>query len=68
MLHESIKLCENIEGVNFAYANIHGDICVRLSAAVNGTESFSFQSTEQLLKKLSDLKLVELDEEGILIQ
>ena len=67
LLHESIELTEKIDAVDFTYANIHGDICARLKTAVNGTESFSFQSAEQLLKKLSDLHLVELDAEGNLI-
>ena len=68
LLHESIEIADKIGAVNFVYANIHGDICVRLTAAVNGTEYFSFQTTQQFLKKLSDLNIVELDAEGNLVE
>ena len=45
-----------------------GTFVFGLTAAVDGTESISLQSTSQLLKKLSDLRLVELDQEGNLAE
>ena len=68
LLHETIELAAKLDCIDFAYANIHGDVCVRLTAAVDGTESISLQSTSQLLKKLSDLRLVVLDQEGNLAE
>ena len=68
LFHETIQLTAKLDCIDFAYANIHGDVCVRLTAAVDGTESISLQSTSQLLKKLSDLRLVVLDQEGNLAE
>ena len=68
LLSDSIQIAEKVDEIDFAYANIHGDICVRFKEAVNGTESFSFTSKEGLLRKLKDLDIVDLDEEGNLAE
>ena len=68
LLSDAIQIAEKVDEIDFAYANIHGDICVRFKEAVNGTESFSFTSKERLLQKLKDLDIVDLDEEGNLAE
>ena len=68
LLHESLQIAQKVDAINFTYANIHGDICARLHEAVNGTDSFSFNSLTELLKKLNDLELVDLDEDGNLVE
>ena len=68
LLYETETLADKIEPVDFVYANINGDICARLKHAVNGTEVIKFESTQQFLEKLSNLNVIELDDDGILVE
>ena len=54
MLYKSSKLVENVQGVDFTFANIHGDLCVRLTAEHEGRNVWTFQSLGELKKLLGD--------------
>ena len=62
LLHESLYASE-IEGVEFTYANPHGDICVRLSRAHNEKQVHQFTSLEELNQILVDAELIDEDED-----
>jgi hypothetical protein len=68
LLHETVEMAEKIDAVDFVYANIHGDICAMLKEEINGTKKFIFETAHQFLEKLSRLNLVELDEDGVLVE
>ena len=48
VLDESSKLVRDIDGVDFTFANINGDLCVRLTTAVNGRHVWTFSSIQNL--------------------
>ena len=65
LLHESIVFCENIDGVDFTYANLHGDLCVRLSEKVNDKNVIkSFNTMQELKNYLVEKNLVDPEEES----
>ena len=59
ILHESIEHVENIQGVEYTFANLHGDLAVKLSDKYEGKDIFSFNTIDELNNILIDKKLVE---------
>ena len=45
LLYDASQVLENIEGVNFPFANIHGDLNIRLVAPYNGNHVYPFHLT-----------------------
>ena len=64
MLHDSSELVKDVAGVDFTFANIHGDLCVRLTAARNGDHVFTFHSIAELRKILEESDIVLPADEG----
>ena len=63
VLHESIDLVKDIEGVEFTYSNIHGDLYVRLTEPdEKNNHKFMFNSIDELNEILMQKGLVEDDE------
>ena len=58
LLTEAIQLVDNIDGVDFVYADIHGDAKVRLKAAFNGKFAVLFTSIEELKKLLLEMDVL----------
>ena len=54
VLHESSQLVNDAGGIDFTFANINGDLCVRLTDAHNGRNVFTFSSIENLRTILAD--------------
>ena len=53
LLYDAATLVENIDGVEFAFANAHGDINVRLTESLpNGKQHFAFSSLSELKQRL----------------
>ena len=48
LLFNASNFVTDIEGVDFAFANIHGDICVRLAESHNDRNNFPFSSMDNL--------------------
>ena len=63
VLYESSELVKDVAGIDFTFANIHGDLCVRLTAARNGDHVFTFHSIAELRKILEESDIV-LGDEG----
>ena len=58
VLYKSTNLVKDVEGVEFTFANIHGDLCVRLSTAHNDKHVWKFESIPDLRKILQDRGIV----------
>lgn len=64
LLHESIEFTKDIEGVDFTYSNIHGDLYVWFTEPdENGTQKVKFDSMDELSEILLQKGLVEEEEE-----
>ena len=63
VLHDSIDFVKDINGVEFAYANIHGDLRVRLTDEYDGRDDFEFTSIQELKEILVEKELIVKDEE-----
>ena len=55
LLFDALKICEDHDKVNFVYADIHGDIKVRLNAPHNEKYVFAFTTIDQLTNLLEEL-------------
>ena len=64
VLYKSSELVKDVAGIDFTFANIHGDLCVRLAAARNGDHVFTFHSIEELRKILEESDIVLPGDEG----
>ena len=62
--YNASELVKNIEGVKFVYANIHGDLILRLNEEIDGEEDFQFNSMEKLKSLLVETGCVEDDEDN----
>ena len=62
LLYDSLYASE-IDGVEFTYANLHGDLCVRLTRVHNEKQVHQFTSLEELHQILVDAKLVDEEDE-----
>ena len=63
VLHESIDFVKDINGVEFTYANIHGDLRVRLTNEYDGKNDFQFTSIQELNQMLVEKELLVKDDE-----
>ena len=63
-MYESSELVKDVAGIDFTFANIHGDLCVRLTAARNGDHVFTFHSIAELRKILKESDMVLPGDEG----
>ena len=63
LLADSIDHVKDVRGVEFVFANIHGDLCVRLTDEYDGKNVFPFNSMDELNKVLADKDLIELVDE-----
>ena len=48
VLFEAIDFVKDIEKIDFWFANVHGDLIVRLKEAINGRQLFTFDSMKSL--------------------
>ena len=55
LLHEATEITSNVNEVNFAFADIHGDLKIRLVNAIEGRFVFSFSTIEELKNLLSKM-------------
>ena len=62
LLYDS-QFASDIDGVEFTYANLHGDICVRLSTAFKERQVHQFTSLEELNQILVEADLIDADDE-----
>ena len=63
VLHESIEHVQDIPGVEFTFANLHGDLAVKLSEKYEGKDVFSFNTIDELNAILLEKGLIEEDED-----
>ena len=63
ILHESSQLVQDTEGVDFTFANINGDLCVRLTNAHNDRNVWTFTSIQNLRTVLANKGIVLPDAE-----
>ena len=63
-LHESVDLVNEIDGVDFTFSNLHGDLCVRLKEPVNNKNVFNFKSIDDLKKLLGEKLNVEFEDDN----
>ena len=59
LLFEANEFVENIEQVDFCFANVHGDINVRMKEELNGRQVFSFDSMDSLKSLLVKKRIIE---------
>ena len=57
MLYDAGLLTETIDSINFVYANVHGDLKLRLVKEIEGKHVFSFDSIDNLNKIIRDMGL-----------
>ena len=62
--YEASEYVKEIEKVKFIYANIHGDLILRLNEEINGEEDFQFNSMNKLKSLLVETGCVEADEDN----
>ena len=60
VLHDSVEFCKEIDGVDYTFANLHGDLCVRLSEKVNDKNIIKgFNTLDELQNILIEKNLVD---------
>ena len=63
--YDASELVKDIEGVKFVYANIHGDLILRLNEKIDGKEDYHFNSMDKLKSLLVETGCVEDDENNV---
>ena len=60
LLYDAVELTKNIENDDwgFVYANIHGDLLLRLQEKYQGKHYYSFDSLESLRNQLNEIGLL----------
>ena len=53
-MHKAQSLAEKTDGVEFVYANTHGDLSVKLSQAINEKTDFGFSTMTELKSFLNE--------------
>ena len=61
--YNASELVKDIESVKFVYANIHGDLILRLNEEIDGKEDFPFNSMDKLKSLLVETGCVEAEED-----
>ena len=57
LLHEAIEFVESINEVDYVFADIHGDLKVKVKKQYKGTNTFKFETFENLKKLLIDMDI-----------
>ena len=55
LLYEASKRLEDVEKVNFTFADIHGDLVIRLQEEYKGKFLFTFNSMDDLDELLREM-------------
>ena len=65
VLYESVDYVKDIEGVEFTFSNIHGDLCVWLTEPDDrNNHKFTFNTMDELKQILVQKDLIENDDDG----